>query len=295
MKLTNNANLPDALVRAIAADPYNSGDSDFTITGLLKPPRIVQLEKRHAHELTEDAEDGLYRLYGQIAHGIIERANMADLAEKRFYITVAGKKVSAQIDTLSITDGALSDFKFTTAWGFKADKNPKPEWVAQLNVQAEILRQNGLNPQRLQIIGLLRDWQKRDAQGDPNYPQRPVAVLEIPMWTSEQTLSFIEMRIAEHLAAEQALPECTPDERWAKPDQWAVLKRGGKRAINGGVQFSQEAAEAVCAKNAGTHVVLRPGESTRCQSYCRVSQFCTQFKRLTAITQTDAEEKSDAV
>lgn len=295
MALTNNSRLPEALVKAMQNDPYSSEGSDFTATGLLKPPRIVQLEKRHAHELSEDAEDGLYRLYGQIAHGIIERANMADLAEKRFFAEFSGKKVSAQIDTLTIEGGILRDFKFTTAWGFKADKGPKPEFVAQLNIQLELLRRNGLDAQELQIVGLLRDWQKRDAQGDPNYPQKPVVVMPIPMWSREQTTSFIEMRIAEHLAAESALPECSASERWAKPDTWAVIKRGQKRAINGGVQLSEELAQAVCAKNPGTFVQFREGESTRCQSYCKVKDFCTQYKRLTAIKQSDAEEKSDAI
>jgi len=281
MKITNRSNLPDALVRAIENDPYDKGDSDFTATGLLKPARIVALEKRHAHEIEDDAEDGLYRLYGQVAHGILERANMNDLAEKRFFapFEVNGTvyKVSAQLDTLSLSDGPLSDFKFTTAWGFKSDKPPKPEYVAQLNIQLELLRVNGLDATKLQIIGLLRDWQIRDAKNDPNYPQAPVAVMSIPMWSRAQTQAFIKMRIAAHLDAARELPECSPDERWAKPDQWAVVK--GKRAINGGVQLKQEVAESIAARNPGTFVQHRPGENTRCQSYCSVAQFCTQAKR----------------
>lgn len=301
MAITNKSNLPEALIKAMQNDPYNSGDSDFTATGLLKPPRIVQLEKRHGHEIEEDAEDGLYRLYGQVAHGILERANMADLAEKRFFsvFTVGGRdyKISAQMDTLSVADGILRDFKFTTSWGFKSDKPPKPEFVAQLNIQLELMRRNGLDAKELQIIGLLRDWQIRDAKADPSYPQSQVAIMPIPMWSREQTTSFIEMRVAAHVDAASGLPECTPDERWAKPDQWAVVKRGQKRAINGGVQLSQELAESICAKNAGTVVTYRPGESTRCASYCRVKDFCAQYKRLTADDQQagSTEESKDAV
>lgn len=295
MKLTNKSNLPEALVRALQNDSYDSGDSDFTATSLLKPPRVTALEKRHRHEIEEDAEDGLYRLYGQVAHGILERANMADLAEKRFFaeFTVDGKtyKVSAQLDTLSLTNGTLSDFKFTTSWGFKANQPPKPEWVAQLNIQLELMRRNGLDANALQIIGLLRDWQIREAKFNKDYPQAPVSTLAIPMWSREQTTSFIGMRIKAHVDAQTNLPECTPDERWAKPDQWAVVK--GKRAINGGVQFSQELAEQIAAKNPGTRVVFRPGESTRCASYCRVAQFCTQFKRLNKANETEGEK--DAV
>ncbi len=300
MKLTNNSNLPEALVKAMTNDPYNSGDSDFTATSLLKPARIVALEKRHAHEIEEDAEDGLYRLYGQVAHGILERANMADMAEKRFFgeFEVGGVKykVSAQMDTLSIVDGTLSDFKFTTAWGFKKDSPPKAEWIAQLNIQLELMRINGLDAKKLQIIGLLRDFQLSQAKSDPNYPQSPVATHDIPLWSRAQTQSFIKMRIAAHVDARTALPECSGDERWAKPDTWAVIKKGQKRAINGGVQLSLEGAERVQENNAGTFIQERKGESVRCANYCAVSQFCSQFKRLTANTQTgETEEKKDAV
>lgn len=297
VKITNLKNFPEALVKAFQNDPYDKGDSDFTATGLIKPARISALEARHRHEIEEDVEDGLYRLYGQVAHGILERANMADLAEKRFFSTwtVGDKdyKVSAQLDTLSIQDGTLTDYKFTTSYGFKNNQPPKPEWVAQLNIQLELLRRNGLDASKLQIVGLLRDWQIRDAKANPDHPQAPVAVQDIPIWSREQTNAFIAMRIAAHVDAAKSLPECTPDDRWAKPDTWAVIKRGQKRAINGGVQFSQETAESVCAKNPGTLVQYRQGESTRCMSYCKVNKFCSQFQRLTADVQTDADKTEE--
>jgi hypothetical protein len=280
VKITNKAGLPEALVKAITNDPYNAGDSDYTATSLLKPARVRALEARHKHEIEEDAEDGLYRLYGQVAHGILERANMADLAEKRFFIKVSGFKVSAQIDTLSLDlFGTLSDFKFTTAWGFKSNQEPKPEWVAQLNIQCEILRQNGYEPKALKIIGLLRDFSLRESASNPEYPRGPVAALDIPMWSREQTIAFIQMRIAAHEDAKRDLPECSSDERWAKPDTWAVIKRGQKRAINGGVQMTEELAQKVCEKNPGTFVQYRKGESVRCASYCSVAKFCTSYQR----------------
>lgn len=292
MKLTNNSNLPAALVKALENDPYDSQGSDFTATSLLKPARVVALEKKHEHEMEEDAEKGLYRLYGQVAHGILERANMADLAEKRLFstFTVGGKEyvVSAQLDTLSIVDGMLSDFKFTTSWGFKADQPPKPEWIAQLNIQLELLRRNGLDAKSLQIIGLLRDWQIREARYNASYPQAPVTTQAIPMWTREQTCAFITMRIAAHVDAAKTLPQCSSEERWAKPDIWAVVK--GKRAINGGVQLIKDVADNIAAKNPGTRVEYRPGESVRCSSYCSVSQFCSQFQKSQSVAESSEEE-----
>lgn len=293
-QITNRSNLPAALIAAMKNDPYDKGDSDFTATSLIKPVRIAKLEKIHEHEISEDAEDGLYRLYGQVAHGILERANDLDLAEKRFFskFTVNGKeyKVSAQLDTLSLTDGTLSDFKFTTSWGFKTNQPPKPEWVAQLNIQLELLRRNGLDAKSLQIIGLLRDWQHNSAKSDMFYPQAPVATMPIIIWPREQTVSFIKMRIAAHV--DSALPECDEGERWAKPATWAVIKRGGKRAISGGVQLSEEGAQLVCAENPGTFVQFRQGESTRCENYCRVSEFCTQFQKSKSVKPDSGQESA---
>lgn len=296
--ITNKSNLPEAIIRAMQSDPYSSGGSDYTITQILRPVQMKALEDRHHDEITEDAEDGLYRLYGQIAHGILERANMADLAEKRFFMEIAGKKFSGQIDTLSLKDGVLTDYKFTTAWGFKASKPAKSEWVAQLNCQLELLRQNGFDAQKLQIVGLLRDWQIREAKTQPDYPQSMVVTLDIPIWSREATQAFIKMRINEHEAAKftpaEMLPECSLDERFANEATWAVVKSGknGKtRAINNGAKLkSEEDAQKMCLANPGTTVEFRRAEPTkRCLYYCKVSQFCSQFKKLSQKIESSEE------
>ena len=43
MKLTNLANLPKVIERAVANDPYDSEGSDISATRLVTPPRIVAL------------------------------------------------------------------------------------------------------------------------------------------------------------------------------------------------------------------------------------------------------------
>ena len=159
MKITNSLGLPEAIVKAVENDPYSKGDAEFSVTELLSPPRQRALRIAHKEELTEDVKDRLWALYGQIAHLILERANMNDLAEKRLFGEIEGVRVSGQFDTLCIEDGTLSDYKFTTVWGFKASTKPKVEWIAQLNMQLELLRQNGLEAKSLRIVGLLRDWQ----------------------------------------------------------------------------------------------------------------------------------------
>lgn len=214
MKLTNRYELPQAVVNAIANDPYDKQGADFSVTELIAPARARVLKMKHADELTEDVSDRLWSLYGQIAHGIMERGNAADLAEKRFFAKVGTKTLSGQIDTLSIEGEVLSDFKFTTVFGFMANKEPKEEWVQQLNMQLWLLRQNGLDAKKLQIIGLLRDWRPGEAAKNKNYPSAQMAKMEIPMWSDEATLEFITERVLVHTDALENLPLCTPSETW---------------------------------------------------------------------------------
>ena len=278
--ITNNSGLPDAIVRAMMNDPYDKGTCDFSATELIKPARICELERRHKHEIKEDAEDGLYRLYGQIAHLILERANQVGIAEKRYYTKVGDYVISAQMDNLSLHNEILSDYKFTSAWGFKSDEPPKPEWVAQLNIQNYILIKNGIKPRALQIVGLIRDFRLNDAKNYDNYPKKPVVVVPIEMWSLEQTEAFIMVRIHEHLRAVVDLDsvKCSKSERWEKAETYAAMKEGRKTAVK--VELSREAAQKYVT-SPDMYIQVRPGISARCEQYCKVKDFCSQYKEMT--------------
>jgi hypothetical protein len=70
------------------------------------------------------------------------------------------------------------------------------------------------------------------------------------------------------------------DERWAKPDVHAVMKKGRKSAV----RLYDTAAEALAhaAQAASFQSSFGAGRSTRCEFYCNVSKFCAQFQSLTA-------------
>lgn len=284
MKFTNRSGLPDALLRAVKNDTYNKGDAEFSITELIGPARISALKEQHKHEVEEDVEEVLYRLYGQIVSGILERANKKDLAEERLYGVIGGVRISGQLDSLDLDESILSDWKLTSLYGFKPGVPPKPEWVYQLNGLLELLRQNGKDAKKLQIVGLLRDWSKmKAAREGSEYPQMPSVILPIPMWERSKIEEYLWSRIVAHRQARKVLPECTPDERWHKDDVHAVMKGKNKRAV----KLHDNASAALAhARNAGAdhRVEFRPGESTRCLHYCPVAKFCSQFQatRVTA-------------
>jgi hypothetical protein len=274
MKLTNRLNLPQPLVDAVKNDGYSSGGADISVTTLLKPPRMVALEKQHKDEIEEDVSTRIWSLMGQVVHGILERASNTGVAERRLSINVEGWSVSGSMDRY--IDGLLQDYKVVTAYKFK-DGGVPIEYEQQLNVYAEILQQHGHPVNRMEIVGILRDWSKLEARRDANYPQTQVIVRQVPFWTREITQKFIRERVILHKQARITLPECSDEDRWARPTKYAVMREGQARAVK--LFDVQSEAKDYANQGKNLKVETRPGELVRCANYCNVAPFCDQFKK----------------
>jgi len=215
MKITNRNNYPEAFVLAVTNDNYSRGDSEFSATSLLQPPRITALLKKHDAELEKDVDDMAFILYGHLGHAILERANKSCIVEKRYFGEIDGVKISAQVDSLSLgDDGLLIDWKFTTVYGFKHGSKPKEDWVKQMNIQLELLRQNGLEAKKMQIWGMLRDWRPGESKKEGfKYPSK-LGHHDIPIFPRPETRGMIRNMIAAHRHAEHTLPLCSPEDNW---------------------------------------------------------------------------------
>lgn len=318
-RVTNVLNLPDAIVQAVANDDYSRGSSDITVTELIDPPRKVALTRQHEAEIVEDASDRIYALMGQAIHNVLERANVADSVEERLYTTVLGWNVGGKYDHLALTDDRefgriLSDYKSVSVW--EIVHGLKPERIQQLNILGWLARLNGYRVDRLEAVCIIRDWSKPEARRRPeDYPQRQVMRYFVPTWTDEKTAAFVEERVRLHQDARERLPECSNEDRWYKGTKYAVIKgktvKGEfvpqKRAArvldslddamqwardNGLVstaQFGDIQTEAL----EGATIQTRVGEHTRCEHYCSVASWCSQFAQLKA-QQTDGDETDDA-
>ena len=278
MKYTNKLGLPAPIANAVMRDPYTKGTADFSVTELLGPARIRQLEIRHYDELTEDVSDRIFSLLGQSIHSILERSCADGVSERRLSITVDDATISGQMDYY--LDGVLVDYKTTSSHQFQG-VGLKEEYVQQLNIYAEILRQNGHPVKSLQICAVLRDWSRTQAMREPNYPQQGVVLREAPVWSSEECMSFIRARIKAHRDAEKELPLCSAAERWERPGVHAVMKEGRKSALKlypADVPGSDTDAKRLADSTPGCSVVFRPGTSPRCEMYCPVSQFCSVYQ-----------------
>lgn len=240
MILTNQYNLPTPLVEAVRRDEYDP-DGDISATGLIQPPQMRYLEAMHANEITEDASEGIYRLLGKSVHEVLRAAGDDQaIHEERLAMTVNGWRVTGQTDRYE-HGAVVRDFKVTSVYSFLL--GDKPEWAAQLNIYGTLWRLHGFPVERLEIIAILRDWMKRRSLTEKDYPPAPALVKEVPLWSHEKCVEYIRERVRLHQKAmrQGEYPPCTPEERWVRPDQWAVKKKGNKTAVR--VLASEHEAE----------------------------------------------------
>jgi hypothetical protein len=273
-KVTNVNGLPEALVRAVQNDPYNRGACDYSVTQLLKPARMVALGAQHRDELEEDVADRIWALMGQLGHLVLERAGVG-LVEKRFFAERRGIRISGALDLVNGTTS--SDWKFTSTYTTK--DGPKWEWLAQTNIGRWLAAENGVQVDELEIVAIYRDWSKPEARRDPSYPQQAVQVFKLPVWPMGETLEVLDRLIHAHESAKTKLPLCTDEERWMRTTGFAVVKEGNTRATK--VCSTMWDATAHAEKLGPQYkAVVRKGEPIRCQSYCSVAKFCTQFQAM---------------
>ena len=286
-RFTNRYNVHPAIVSAIVNDPYERR-GDISVTGLLRPPQMAQLEREHEDEIEIDVSSRLFALLGQSVHEVLARADHPNgLPEEALSLKMHGWEITGRPDLWA--DNTITDFKVTSVWSFLL--GDKPEWEAQLNFYALLYREAGFAVENLEIAAILRDWQKRRSMEDADYPPAPFMRVKIPLWDEAKAREIMGTYITMHKYARNGLPmPCNDEERWAKPDKWAVMKKGQKRALR---LFDSE-ADAVARLGPvndhpdaehGLSVQHRPGDKTvRCRDYCDVAQFCSQFKELQEVS-----------
>jgi len=268
-------------------DHYSKGESDYSVTEILSPPRVNRLRHKHYAEMESDVSEMIWMLLGTALHVVAERSVVdGHTNEERLFLTVDDIILSGAIDLQrNDHDGTvITDYKFTSAWSLM---NDKPEWIQQQNIYRYIYEKVKKTPVKgLQICAFIRDFSRRKAQSDASYPQATIQIVEIPMWTIEQTEEFIRTRIDLHRESKvnadwnEELPLCSEEERWMRDTTYAVKKEGRKTAVrvfDTDVE-AQELLATMTAKDKA-FVEVRKGEAVRCTgNYCGVSKWCSQFQ-----------------
>lgn len=212
---------------------------------------------------------------GQAMHTILERGGVVGQSEERLYADIGGMRVSGQFDYID-DEGLLWDWKFVSVW--EVMNGVKENRVDQLNAYAHLAALNGKAVSGLRVGFIFRDW-KRSESTQAGYPPHQVLAYPIRLRGIDETAASLLGRVNLHRSSQDTLAECTPEERWARPDTYAVIKSGNKRASK---VFADIASAAVYQAGKGTsyRVEHRPGENVRCESYCAVSRYCDQFQKL---------------
>jgi len=285
MKLTNVHKIPETFVNVLKRPTYSKGKANLSATQLLNSPKIVALTKKFEDELEQDVSDMVWSIFGTAIHGVLEHGKDDNhIVEERLHAEVGGWNISGAVDLQIVTGEnviSIRDYKTTSAW---AVMNEKIEWEQQLNIYAWLVERNKrVVVDSLGIVAIIRDWSRRDAAKNEDYPQAPVKELPIKLWPYKEREEFIESRLVAHAEAEFALdadedlPDCTPAEMWEKPSIWAVRKVGNVRAKS--LHNTEEEANAALeAAGKGFEIEYRPGERTRCASFCPVSNWCQQWR-----------------
>jgi hypothetical protein len=284
MKITNKNNLPDTFLSFARDGKYDKGNADISVTTLIDSPRINILKGQNKGEIESDVSDMIWPLLGTAVHHMLEsgpaKGNVT--MEERLFVNINGWALSGAIDHQEEIDGKIhiSDYKVTSVWSVIYGKE---EWVKQLNCYAQMVRMaKDKEVGSVRIIAILRDWNRRDAMLKPDYPKSPVATVDIPLWPEAQAIEYLHDRIEVHQDAQmmwdtkESVVNCSDDERWMKKTTYALTKKGNKRATKV-FEFFDDAAAELLIHGLGYEVITRKGEYTRCEQYCSVSEFCTQF------------------
>lgn len=297
---TNKHNLPAEVVAAITKDRYTRDDeapSDFTASSLVAPIQITTLTKRHPNNLrVMDLVDEFWAFLGSIAHTVLEESwheSMGSKVEERLYMALNHKTISGKMDCYH--NSMIRDYKSTKV--YKIMRADYTDWEIQLNIYAEICRENGWPVEELKIIALLFDWKEGETYKQ-GYPKAPILTIpirlwepaEIKAWMAKRTAALVEAANLNDVELSERYP-CSEHERWADFRDWALIKPDADRAYRT-FETEEEARAFMAEKNTGStyELVRRCDPPKRCMKWCKAAPVCQQWANDTVHNKPAAED-----
>lgn len=289
--LTNSLNLPQPFLDA-ATSHHEYKPNRYSVTEVLCGTCEAVLKRRHQGEGEEDVSDRLWAVLGTAVHKVLEMAQSDPEQHQEQWLCVPidndGEhyELSGIFDLYDKATETVTDYKVSSVW--KCMVGDFEDWRMQTLMYCWMLVQRGYKASHGEIVAMMRDHNKRKVKTEKDYPSHPVIT---PRWDFSNADIimigryiadwFLEVRMQESLPDDELKP-CSPEQRWHKPDTYAVVKDGNKRATR--VLEDPDEAAVLCdqlAERTGNphHVEFREGEDTRCQSYCSVAQFCPHGRK----------------
>ena len=279
MRVTNKYNLPDPIVQAVQKN-YKPTPNRYGVTSLLKGSTQTVLERRFNDDITVDASENIWAVFGTAVHKILEQAESENMLKEYRIEVPAGDDVSTisgVVDLYDLNTDTVIDYKTGSVW--KVITNDWEDYRKQIALYAWMLNQKGYPCKRGQIVLFMKDHSKAKAKRERDYPELPVYVKNF-VFTSEELQQahrealerILEIRCLMDTPTD-LLPPCDPESRWYTGTKYAVMDGNKKKALRV-LDSAEEAEEWMKEHNKGTRVDVRPGEDKRCQDYCNVADFC---------------------
>ena len=282
MQITNTLNLPAAFVHAVSTERHNAPHC-YSATTLNKGAKEIVLTDRHYDEITVDASEQIWAVWGTAVHALLENEKDDNFHEERFKVAVGNSYVTGQVDSYDMERGIINDWKTASVW--KVQFADFADWRAQGLTYAWLLTKSGLEVKKCRFVALLKDHSKTKAKHDASYPQSPVFVYEFDV--TAEDLAATEARIISKVTeienayrlGDDDIEPCTLEERWADGEKYAVMKNGRKTAVK--LFDNQQDAEAYAGELGNSHYVEhRPAVSRKCEDYCSCCDFCNFYKSM---------------
>ena len=286
MIITNKLKMPDAFVKAIQNSRHNA-EKCLSATTLLKGTKEIILTDRHFDEIEIDASEEVWAVFGTAVHSVLEHQEDEAFKEESFSVPAAPGsewKITGKVDRYNMATETIEDWKTASVW--KVIYKDFQDWRTQGLIYAWLLRESGLNVRHIRFVALLKDFSKTEAIKNPDYPQSPAFIYEFDVNNSE--LEGVKDRAMYKALAvrdnwntpDDEIEPCTPEERWATPTKWAVMKEGRKTAVK--VCSTEEEAQNFIEdleKDKDKHFVEeRKGQDKKCPVYCPCREFCSYYK-----------------
>lgn len=288
MEFTNKSNFPQYIVDWLISDNYDYNEDPLTIsaTTLMKPTKAVILSKRYKDQLKVDVSDLIASSLGGAIHDSIETVETPNVSKE----TRVSRLMSVGESIYSVTgkydileqkeDGTftLRDVKTTSVWAYIYGGKDE-DYRKQLSIYRWLLSID----KNINDVGFIdfffTDWQSSKAKMDSSYPQQRLAPgYRIELMSVEETEAWIKERLTlvenNKDAHDENLPPCTRSELWMSNDEYAVMKKGAKRATKL-CDSREEALAYMKEKEINGFVQLRPAKVKRC-NYCPALPFCSQ-------------------
>lgn len=269
MRITNKYGLPEAMVKAVEIHEHRKGT--FSVTQLLKGATEIALEMMYPDKLEMDVSDMVNMMLGTAVHRIFEKHETSDNINEHYMESdvFAGLTVSGTADNIDLFMEQITDYKTCSVW--KIIYNDYEDWREQIKAYLWLwYNETGNLWHNGRVVAVLKDWSPTDAKFKPDYPKCPVVPIRFE-YTDEEIFGVPEawtekiMEVLRKLVT-QDFGCCTVKERWARPTQYALMKKGRKTALK--LYDNEEDAMKAVDGDPTVYVECRQGEDVKCDRYC---------------------------